>query len=206
MKKLLMGLAALASASGGAAQTAYVFLAPGFEEIEVVNTVDVLRRADIPVVEVSMDAGKAVKGATGQTIVADVLFTEINPVAGDWLIIPGGMPGASNLQADMKLGDMLKAHNAAGGKIASICAGPAVVLGPLGLLRGHNATCYPSLRESLAQSGGIYQNQPVVVDGTLITSQGPGTAIPFALAIVAAEKGKAVSDSVAEGLLVEPLK
>ena len=112
------------------AKKSYIFMAPGVEEIEAIATVDALRRAGMEVVEVSTTESKEVKGATGQTVVADTLLSETDLTDADWLIVPGGVPGAPNLHADKAVNDAIKAHAAKGGRIAAICAGPAVARRP----------------------------------------------------------------------------
>lgn len=127
------------------AQNSYIFLAPGVEEVEATATIDALRRADIPVTAVAVSDNLQIKGATGQTLVADSLISEVNTDEADWLIIPGGDPGAQNLFANDEVKAKIVAHYKKNGRIASICAGPAVVLAPLGVLKGKKATCYPGL-------------------------------------------------------------
>lgn len=122
------------------AKTSYIFLAPGVEEVEATATVDALRRASMDVVTVAVGDNLQVKGATGQTLVADSIISEVNTDDADWLIIPGGDPGAQNLAADSSVRDMIMEHFNKNGRIASICAGPAVVLAPLGVLKGKKAT------------------------------------------------------------------
>lgn len=172
------------------AKRSYILLAPGVEEIEAMATIDALRRADIPIVAVAVDTTLLVKGATGQTIVADSLLSDIDTGDADWLIVPGGVPGAPNLHASKSVSDMLLAHFAKGGRIASICAGPAIVLAPLGILKGKKATCYPGLGDKIESGGGVYVKEPVVIDGNIITSEGPGTTLKFAGAIISATAGK----------------
>lgn len=184
------------------AKQSYIFLAPGVEEIEAMATVDALRRADIPVVAVAVDTTLQIKGATGQTVVADVLISDVDVSDADWLIVPGGVPGAPNLHASEAVSRMLTAHHAKGGRIASICAGPAVVLAPLGILRGKKATCYPGLGEQIKAGGGEYVAQPVVVLPGLITSEGPGTTLPFAIEIIRQTKGDEAARSTAESMII----
>lgn len=184
------------------AKQSYIFLAPGVEEIEAMATIDALRRADIPVVAVAVDTTLLIKGATGQTIVADSLISEIDVSDADWLIVPGGVPGAPNLHASETVSDMLLAHYKKGGRIASICAGPAVVLAPLGILRGKKATCYPGLGDTINQNGGEYVREPVVKAPDLITSEGPGTTLPFAIEIIRETKGDTAADTTAASMLV----
>ncbi len=180
----------------------YIFLAPGVEEVEATATIDALRRADIPVTVVAVGDNLQVKGATGQTLVADSLISEVNTGDADWLIIPGGDPGAQNLYANEDVRNMVTTHYLKNGRIASICAGPAVVLAPLGVLKGKKATCYPGLGDAINANGGEYVKQTVVVEPNLITSEGPGTTLPFAIEIIRATKGDAAAQSVASGMLV----
>lgn len=184
------------------AKQSYIFLAPGVEEIEAMATIDALRRAEIPVVAVAVDTTLQIKGATGQTIVADSLISDVNVDDADWLIVPGGVPGAPNLHASAKVSEMLLEHYDKGGRIASICAGPAVVLAPLGILKGKKATCYPGLGESIDSNGGEYVKEKVVVAPGLITSEGPGTTLPFAIEIIRQTKGDKVADDTAASMIV----
>ncbi len=184
------------------AQNSYIFLAPGVEEVEATATIDALRRADIPVVLVAVSDNLQVKGATGQTLVADSLIDDVNTESADWLIIPGGDPGAQNLYANEKVREKILAHYNKNGRIASICAGPAVVLAPLGVLKGKKATCYPGLGGAINSNGGEYIEQTVVVEPNLITSEGPGTTLPFAIEIIRATRGDQAAEAVAQGMLV----
>ncbi len=205
-KSILRGvLAALSLISGTMfmnAQTSYIFLAPGVEEVEAVATIDALRRADIPVTTVAVADNLQIKGATGQTLVADSLISEVNTDNADWLIIPGGDPGAQNLFANADVKAKILAHYQKNGRIASICAGPAVVLAPLGVLKGKKATCYPGLGDAINANGGEYVEQTVVLQPNLITSEGPGTTLPFAIEIIRATKGDDAARSVASGMLI----
>ncbi len=203
-KGALSALAIISGTMTMAAKTSYLFLAPGVEEVEATATVDALRRASIDVVTVAVGDNLQVKGATGQTLVADSLISSIDAAGADWLIIPGGDPGAQNLAASPELREMLLAHVAGNGRIASICAGPAVVLAPLGILKGKKATCYPGLGDAINSNGGQYVEQTVVVEPGLITSEGPGTTLPFAIEIIRATKGDAAAQAVASGMLVSP--
>ncbi len=180
-------------------KNSFLFLADGFEEIEALATVDILRRAGVEVSTVSIYDHKHVKGAHGVEVNADLTFKEAAFGGSDWLILPGGMPGASNLYAFSPLTDLLKIHH---GRIAAICAAPAVVLAPLGLLKGLEATCYPGFEGACKEGDAIMKDQRVVATERIITANGPSSAIPFALAIVEATKGKAVANEVAGGMLV----
>lgn len=183
----------------------YLFLAEGFEEIEALATVDIMRRAGMDVATVSVSDSLAVAGAHGITVVADTTLAEVGDFAeAEWLICPGGMPGATNLVGCHPLCAVLRAHAAAGGRLAAICASPAVVLAPLGLLNGKRATCYPGFEEACVAAGADMQSQAVVIDGNTITGNGPAAATPFALAIVRHSLGAAAAQQVASGMLLYP--
>lgn len=182
-------------------QTSYIFLAPGFEEIEALATVDAMRRAGMKIVEVSVTDTKHVTGATGQTVVADSLLTDIDPTDAEWIIIPGGQPGADNLHSSQKVNEIIKNQYERGGKIAAICAGPAVVVAPTGILKGKKATCYPGLGNMIESEGGTYVKEPVVIDGNIITSEGPGTTLLFAKAIISESVGKEKADETLSSML-----
>ena len=180
-------------------KSSYLFLAPGFEEVEALTPVDVMRRAGIDVKTVSVTASRDVEGAYGVTVKADMTFDEADFSDCDWLVLPGGMPGATNLYECKPLCSLLLKHNAEGGHIAAICASPAVVLGGLGLLDGKEATCYPGF-ESVAPKS-IFPDRKVVVSGNIVTANGPSSALVFALAIVAEAMGDSVAKQVGEGML-----
>lgn len=177
----------------------YVFLADGFEEVEALTSIDVLRRAGMPVTTVSINPGLEVTGAHGVKVLADNLFADNDYSAADWLVLPGGIPGAPNLLAHDGLRDALLEQDDRGGNIAAICASPAVVLGQLGLLQGRHAVCYPGLEGSV--EGVDWQNQAVAVDGHLVTGNGPAAATAFALMIVEQSLGAGKADEVAAGML-----
>ncbi|MGL4519841.1 MAG: DJ-1 family glyoxalase III [Phocaeicola sp.] len=162
-------------------KTVYLFLAEGFEEIEAISPIDILRRAGVEVKTVSIGATKAVCGANGITVTADCLFEEMGADAADMLVLPGGMPGATNLDAHVGLGELILNYNEAGKPLAAICAAP-LVLGKRGLLKGKKATCYPGFENFL--EGATYTAALVEKDGTIITGKGPGAAFAFAFAIV----------------------
>ena len=177
----------------------FLFLAEGFEEVEALATLDVLRRAGMDVKTVSITSEKGVVGAHGVEVRADLTFKECDFGGSDWLILPGGMPGALNLHSFAPLNDLLKVHH---GRIAAICASPSLVLGPTGLLRGLKATCYPGMQEQLLAGGGEYSEEMFVVTPRIITGKGPGATFDFALAIVKATLGAEAAKAVAEGMLV----
>lgn len=183
----------------------YVFLAEGFEEIEALTVVDVLVRAQIPVTTVAVGGKLEVAGAHDIVVKAQALLEDLDFAGAGTLICPGGLPGASNLAEDDSLTSALTEHASRGGHIAAICAAPAVVLAPLGLVTDRRATCYPGFEEELV--GTYYKGASqavdarVVVDGPVITSNGPASAIEFALAIVEDIKDAATADTIAAGML-----
>ncbi len=178
----------------------FVFLADGFEEIEALSVIDIMRRAEIPVKTISITDSLQVKGAHGVIVTADLLFNNTMFTGAQWLILPGGMPGAQNLVEFAPLCTLLKEHNANGGLIGAICAAPAVVLGRLGLLEGHSATCYPGFEADL--NGARHIDEPVVASGNIITGQGPGFAMDFGFAIVKKTLGELAAEKVAAGMLI----
>lgn len=174
--------------------------ADGFEEIEALTIVDVLRRAGMQVVTMTIyDAPEAI-GAHGVTIVADEVFNAELLEDAEWVICPGGMPGASNLAENETLCDILKERNNDDENIAAICASPSVIFGPLGLLDGRNATCYPGMEEGM--EGANVVKEHVVVDGNIVTGMGPASAARFALTIATMTMGQDVAREVAEGMLL----
>lgn len=182
----------------------YLFLAPGFEEIEALATVDILRRADIDVVTIAVtDSGQLlVEGSRGVTVKADKNIVDADFEDAEWLICPGGMPGATNLINSEAVSTALKNHHKKGGRIAAICASPAVVLEPLGIIAGRDVTCYPGM-ECIIKSATTHDT-PVVVLDNLITGNGPASTMRFALAIVSATKGESVAQQVGGGMLYYP--
>lgn len=180
--------------------TNYIFLADGFEEIEAITPVDVLRRAGLNAKTVSIMPGRLqVLGANGVPVVADMGLDEVDADSAGWLILPGGMPGATNLYKCATLREMLLAHAEQGGCIAAICASPAVVLGQLGLLRGRRATCYPGMEQMC--EGATMADSYAVTDGNIVTGQGPAAALAFAYAIVEASGNADTAAQVAQGML-----
>lgn len=180
----------------------FLFLAPGFEEIEALTVVDVMRRAGMDVKTVSIVPDLMVTGAHGVPVKADTLFTETKFDGIEWLIIPGGLPGSSNLANYAPLGTLLKQHAADGGKIAAICAAPALVLGALGLLDGRECTGYPGTQSSVAKA--IWRDAPVISLDTLVTGSGPASAMRFALSIVANSMGENIAQQIGSGMLFYP--
>ncbi len=176
----------------------YIFLAEGFEEIEALTVVDVMRRAGMDIKTVSITDSKEVAGAHGITVKSDLTFKEADFGGSEWLILPGGMPGSTNLASFEALCDLLKVHK---GKIAAICA---VVLAPLGLLKDKEATCYPGFESQAKEHGAIMRDSPVIALKELITANGPSAALRFALAIVANSLGESAAQQVGGGMLFYP--
>lgn len=179
----------------------FIFLAEGFEEIEAITVIDVLRRAGMDIKSVSITSEHAVAGAHGVEVRADQTFKEADFEGSEWLILPGGMPGSTNLAGFAPLCDLLKVHK---GKIAAICAAPGVVLAPLGLLEGREATCYPGFDGACREGGAIMRDVPVMALDNLITANGPSSALRFALAIVANSLGDSAAQQVGGGMLFYP--
>ncbi len=177
----------------------FIFLAEGFEEIEALTVVDVMRRAGMDVKTVSITDDYGVVGAHGIPVVTDLTLEEADFSDAEWLITPGGMPGSTNLAACAPLCELLKTHK---GKIAAICAAPAVVLAPLGLLRGKDATCYPGFEDVCKTHGAEVHDVPVVPLNKIITANGPSSAMHFALAIVANSLGESAAQEVGAGMLL----
>jgi len=178
----------------------YVHLADGFEEIEALTIVDLLRRAEIETETVSITGRLPVTGAHGIKVVADILFEDAVYAGCDFIVLPGGMPGASNLGAHEGLQEKILSFHNQGKGLAAICAAP-LVFGRAGILEGKKATCYPGFEKEL--EGAEVVTDAVVSDNGVITSRSPATAIPFALAIIEAVKGKETADEIAGGLLYE---
>jgi 4-methyl-5(b-hydroxyethyl)-thiazole monophosphate biosynthesis len=184
------------------AKKAIVLLAEGFEEVEAVTPVDYLRRAGIEVATAAVGRDRNVRGARGVPVTADAILGDLVRKGGaaswDAVILPGGMPGASNLAASGETGALVKEMAAAGKVVAAICASPAVVLAPLGLLAGRRFTCFPGMEKQVP--GAQWSGDRVVSDGNLVTSRGAGTAGEFAVAIIgkllSPAEGKKVADAV----------
>lgn len=181
----------------------FVFLADGFEEIEALTVVDVLRRAGMPVKTVSITSSLCVTGAHGVTVGADVLFDPSLFSNPEWLILPGGMPGAKNLYEFAPLHGLLRRQaESPSGRIAAICAAPAVVLGQLGLLKNVCATCYPGFEDMLDCKE--VSAKPVVADGKFVLANGPANALLWALKIVTKTFDHSYSDRLANDMLLYP--
>lgn len=190
----------MGTSDGITGPSAAVLLAEGSEEIETLAPANVLVRAGVRVEIIGVN-GMEPRGSRGLPMRADRLVGAIRGTLYDALIIPGGGDGAENIAASESSRLLIRHHAAEGRLICAICAAPAVVLGPIGLLNGRRATGYPSTRHMFPPSA-TYADEPVVRDGPLITAQGPATAIAFGLAIVSALFGEHAAAKVAEEMLV----
>ena len=178
----------------------FVFLAEGFEEIEALTPVDVLRRADLSVQTVSVMDEQIVAGAHGVPVLADKMFAEINPEDAEMILLPGGLPGATNLDAHEGLGQMIQDFAKEEKPLAAICAAP-LVFGNRGLLQGKKATCYPGFETYL--QGAEYTAALVEKDGNFITGKGPGAAMEFAFAIVEKYCGIDKVNELKQGMMIQ---
>ena len=169
----------------------YVFLAEGFEEIEALTPVDILRRAGVEVKTVGV-TGKTVRGSHAIEVTADLELSELHDSNPEAFILPGGMPGTRNLAASRELCNLLASAKDST-LLCAICAAPSV-LGKLSLLEGKKATCFPGFEQELL--GAEVQNAGVVTDGNVITGKGAGAAADFAFAIVEKVKGKRTAQSL----------
>ncbi len=174
-------------------------IADGTEEIEAVCIIDVLRRAGMDVTVASVGALQ-ITASRGVKIVADCLIGDCREVRYDLVVLPGGIPGAENLRDSTVLTKILKAHQQTGGWLAAICAAPAVVLTPHALLAGCRATAHPHFVSQLENRSSVEER--VVVDGRCVTSRGPGTALEFALRLVALLCGDAKAKEVAAPMVL----
>ena len=176
----------------------YVFLAEGFEEIEGLTVVDLLRRAKIETEMVPIMETKQVKGSHGIEVTADCLFADRDYADASVLVLPGGMPGTLNLGNHEGLCELLKKHYGEEKMIAAICAAPSV-FGQLGFLNGRIATCYPGFESKL--EGAIILSTKVAVDGNVTTSKGLGTAIDFSLKLIEQLTDLNTAMEISEGIM-----
>jgi len=186
------------------AKKAIVLLADGFEDVEAVTPVDYLRRAGIEVTTVSISESLTVTSKWGgiKIIAGAVLAEIVKQGTGAWdaIIAPGGMPGSANLAASKETGALLKKMATDGKLVCAICAAPALVLAPLGLLNGKKFTCYPGMEEKV--TNGKWSDDRVVTDGNIITSRGAGTAGVFATAIIEKLLDKTAAQKIADAVLL----
>lgn len=178
------------------------FLANGFEEIEALTPVDVLRRAGCDVKCVSVNSERTVVGAHGIEVVADMTVEEAEKLSlePEMIILPGGMPGADNLDKNAVVDGFISRANERGAYIAAICAAP-MILGKRGLLRGKRAVCYPGFEEYL--SGAVLTGGRVECDGNIITSCGMGAALEFALELCKLIKGEDAAEKIGVAVIAK---
>jgi 4-methyl-5(b-hydroxyethyl)-thiazole monophosphate biosynthesis len=174
-------------------------LAAGFEEIEAITLVDLLRRAGIEVHTASL-AERTVTGSHGITVTADLLLEQVRATDYDMIALPGGMPGADHLKHDPRVISLLRQFAQSGRYTAAICAAPGV-LAHAGLLEGRVATSYPGFLRADSAPGIRLLEEAVVVDGKVVTSRGPGTAMEFALTLIELLAGAEVRQRVQGALL-----
>ena len=180
----------------------YVFLATGFEDIEAIAPVDIMRRAGLKVQTVSITGENVVMSAHGVGITSDILLQEVDFGKAEMLVLPGGLPGSTNLDACQPLTRAIKQHFETGGAIAAICAAP-LVFGHLGLLKGRLATCYPGVDSELR--GANYTAAIVEQDGNIITGKGPAAAFEFGYTIVDYFLGEGASLPLRQGMIYKEL-
>ncbi len=169
-------------------------LAQGCEELEAVTIIDLLRRAGINVITVGLDE-QPVKASRGTVLIPDTTLDAVMQHEFEMIVLPGGLPGADHLNGDPRIHRLLKQMTAANKYTAAICAAPKV-LATAGLLNGKHATSYPGSIDGIETVDMTYEQQAVVIDGKLITSRGPGTAMDFALTLIEQLAGKAKRDEV----------
>lgn len=178
----------------------YIQLAEGFEETEAVTIIDVLRRAGLNVISVSVTGNRMVKGSHNIEIKADILFEEVDFASGEMIILPGGMPGSKNLNEHEGLRSQIVDYQKRGKYLAAICAAP-IVFGNLGILKGKRVVCYPGYEAHLV--GAEVRSNPYIVDNNIITGRGVGAALQFSLEIVRILKGEESAIQLRKAMLVE---
>lgn len=182
----------------------YVFLADGFEEVEAIAPIDILRRGNVNVTTVSLTKKNIVRGVHNICIETDTLMEKLDiREVPEMLVLPGGMPGTQNLKEDKRLETLLKMTYAAGGYIAAICAAPSII-GELGMLEGREATCYPGFEESL--HGARVTEKRVVKDGNIITAIGMGAAIEFGVELVKTLRSGELAETIKTAIRYESVR
>ena len=180
----------------------YEFLATGFEDIEALIPLDIMRRAGVDFKTVSITGDLYVESAHGVSIKADMLIEDADFSDADLIMLPGGLPGATNLNAHDGVKKAVMEQNARGKMLGAICAAP-MVLGGIGLLQGRRATCYPGFEKYL--EGAEYTHELCTVDGNITTGEGPAAALPYAYTLLAALTDKQTADQIAEGMMYKHL-
>ena len=180
-----------------------ILLADGFEEIEALTPLDMLRRANLDVKSVSITENALVTGSHGISVIADMTRDELDLSRIDFVIFPGGMPGAKNLDSCDLTDKIIEAVNKNGGRFAAICAAP-LVLGRRGMLKGKTACCYPGFESELI--GAKVSYEPCVTDGNITTARGMGAALDFAEEIITLISGKELCDKLSSAIIREVKK
>lgn len=176
-----------------------VYLAEGFEEIEAITIIDVLRRARLNVSVISVSGKNEVTGAHHIKVIADEIFEDVNHERIDMIILPGGLPGANNLNNHVGLREQILNFRENRKHLAAICAAP-IVFGNLGILKNENATCYPGFENQL--HGAVVTGEDVEVSDRIVTGKGAGVAIKFALKIVEIFNGKKIAEELARKMVL----
>lgn len=176
----------------------YLFLATGFEEVEALTVVDILRRGGVDCKIVSIMGDYDVTSSHMVTVRADLLFDETDLSDGEMLVMPGGIPGTPNLKAHTGLSALINQYKEAGKYLAAVCAAPTIY-GEMGLLEGKNATCYPGMEKGLVGANKL--TDKVVCDGQFITSRGMGTCVDFGLTLLAKLAGEEAAQKIGEKIV-----
>lgn len=180
----------------------YEFLANGFEEIEALAPIDILRRGGVEALTVSVTGSDFVETAHGVTLKADLKIEDVDLSVADMLLLPGGLPGATNLNDHAGVRAALQKQAEAGRRIGAICAAP-LVLGSLGLLQGKKATCYPGFEKYM--TGATYTAELFTEDGNIITGEGPAATLPYAYQILSYFVGPEKTAEIEEGMMYKHL-
>ncbi len=176
-----------------------IILADGFEEVEAVAIIDVLRRAGIDTIVAGLHDGH-IASTRNVKIIPDTVIDTVNSDDFDMIVLPGGQPGTDNLNADPRVKELIRSFSKMGKLIGAICAAP-IVLARAGVLQGRHATSFPSYKNNLG--GALYEEESVVMDGNVLTSRGAGTALTFGLAIVERLINKEKAQTIKEEMLVQ---
>jgi protein deglycase len=177
-----------------------IVLADGFEDIEAITPIDVLKRAELEVVVAGL-SGKLVTSSHGLRVEADVALTDYRELP-DAIVLPGGLPGSKNLAESKALANLIQKMNRENKTVGAICAAPALALAPTGILDGRKATCYPGFEKNFS-SAISFSEERVVIDGNVVTSRGPGSALEFSIALAERLAGKEKAEALRNGLLVQ---
>lgn len=176
-----------------------VILADGFEEVEAMSIIDILRRAEIETIIAGLHDGP-VASTRKVKVIPDTVIDTMRAADFDMIVLPGGQPGSDNMNADVRVISLVKEFAQKGKLLGAICAAP-IVLAKAGVLQGKHVTSFPAYQDHLG--GGIYDETSVVMDGNIMTSRGPGTAFSFALAIVERLVSKEKAQKIKAAMLIE---